>query len=355
MIKKIYLEGFRNYNKVEISFNNKVNLLIGNNGQGKTNLLEALFFTGMLRSFRTIQLRELKSLEHQGFLIKTQINHQDWIENLEINYINNKRNLKIDEKSVYKSSEFIKRVKPVVFSPDDQVIIKGNSINRRRFIDFLISLLEPEYIVMLQHYSFALKSRNIILKNNELNIEMIKAYEPLLAESGAVINNYREKYCSILSKSINRILNQFYQQKEFTIKYKPLYKCFSKETLLERFELERERDFKRGFSSFGPQTDEFDFLLDNKLMRSFASNGQCRLIALCLKMSSVELLATQNDKDDIIVLVDDVTGDLDKSIKETFFSIMDYAGQVFFTFTEKPDEKYFKNGNIYNIRNGKIF
>lgn len=356
MIKKLYIDGFRNYHRTEIIVDQKINLFIGENGHGKTNLLEALFFTGMLRSFRTLQIRDLKSIGHRGFVIAAEINRiGGWNEHLEINYIDNKRNLKIGQKPIFKSSEFIKKIKPVVFSPDDINIVNGNSMNRRRFMDFFISLLEPHYLSALQRYSIALKSRNVILKNQIKDIDMAKAYEVILAEFGTIISNFRKKYSVILTDSIKSLLFNFYgPATEFKIKYHPVAPCFDEQAFMERFEQERERDFKRGFSSFGPQIDEFDFFLNKKMMRNFASNGQCRLISLCLKMSSVEILSQNNDKNDIVVLVDDVTGDLDPSVKEAFFRTIDVAGQSFFTFTEIPDEKYFANRKIYQINDGII-
>ena len=251
--------------------------------------------------------------------------------------------------------EFIKKIKPVVFSPDDINIVNGNSMNRRRFMDFFISLLEPNYLSALQCYSIALKSRNIILKNQLVDVDMLKAYEVILAEFGTIISNFRKKYSQILTDSIKKLLLNFYgSATEFKIKYHPLAPCFDEESFMERFQQERERDLKRGFSSFGPQVDEFDFFLDQKMMRNFASNGQCRLISLCLKMASVEIISQNNDKNDIVVLVDDVTGDLDPVVKETFFKTIDCAGQSFFTFTEIPDEKYFDNRMVYKINDGVI-
>ena len=356
MIKKLYIDGFRNYHQTEIIIDQKINLFIGKNGHGKTNLLEALFFIGMLRSFRTLQIRDLKSIGSRGFIIAAEIDRiGGWKEHLEINYIDNKRNLKIDDKSIFKSSEFIKKIKPVVFSPDDINIVNGNSMNRRRFMDFFISLLEPNYLSALQCYSIALKSRNIILKNQLVDVDMLKAYEVILAEFGTIISNFRKKYSQILTDSIKKLLLNFYgSTTEFKIKYHPIAPCFDEESFMERFQQERERDLKRGFSSFGPQVDEFYFFLDQKMMRNFASNGQCRLISLCLKMASVEIISQNNDKNDIVVLVDDVTGDLDPVVKETFFKTIDCAGQSFFTFTEIPDEKYFDNRMVYKINDGVI-
>ncbi len=355
MLKKLYLRNYRNYSELELKVDKPVNLFIGRNGQGKTNLLEAVFFLSMLRSFRTQQIRDIKSIGQRGFIIGAEIdNPNGWSEYLEIDYIDNKRKLTIDDKPIPRASEFIKKIKTVVFSPDDIAIVNGNSSNRRRFFDFLISLLEPDYLVAMQNYSIALKSRNILLKKHSHDYAVLKAYEKILAREGAVISAFRDEYTRILTEIMKKILANFfdYATISFKIIYHPVQLEFSEDKILERFDYEREKDIKRGFSSFGPQTDEFDIVLNGKLMRNYASNGQCRLIALCLKMASVEILASREDSNNIVVLVDDVTGDLDPVIKKSFYKVIENAGQIFFTFTEIPNDEYFKNAGIYDIIDG---
>ncbi len=356
MINKLYLKNFRNYHQLELEVANPVNLFIGRNGQGKTNILEAIFFIGMLRSFRTLQIRELKMIGQKGFMVGAGIdNPGGWSEFLEIDYFDNKRRLKIDDKIIPKASEFIKKLKTVVFSPDDIAIVNGNSSVRRRFFDFLISLMEPEYMTSLQNYSVALKSRNILLKRHSHDYALLQAYENILAREGAVITAFRDEYCRIMTDSVHKILANFYEKSgHFSIKYHPVMSSYSEDSFLERFEQDRERDIKRGFSVFGPQTDEFDFFLNHKLMRHFASNGQCRLIALCLKMASVEILSIKQNRQNIVVLVDDVTGDLDPVVKSIFFKIINNAGQSFFTFTETPNEEFFKNASAFHINDGEV-
>lgn len=356
MLKKLYLKNYRNYSELELKIDKPVNLFVGRNGQGKTNLLEAIFFISMLRSFRTQQIRDLKSIGRQGFIIGAEIdNSNGWSEYIEINYLDNKRKLMIDAKPIPRASEFIKKIKTVVFSPDDIAIVNGNSSNRRRFFDFLISLLEPDYLAAMQNYLIALKSRNILLKKHSHDYEVLKAYEKILAREGAMISVFRNEYTRILTEIMKKLLANFFnEQIFFKINYHPVQLEFSEDKILKRFDYEREKDIKRGFSSFGPQTDEFDILFNGKIMRNYASNGQCRLIALCLKMASVEILAARENSKSIVVLVDDVMGDLDPVIKKSFYRIIENAGQIFFTFTEIPNDEYFKNAGIYDIIDGTV-
>lgn len=356
MIRKLYLQNFRNYRQLELAVNHPVNLFVGRNGQGKTNILEAVFFVGMLRSFRTLQIRELKMIGQKGFAVGAEIaNPNGWNELLEIDCSDHKRKLTIDGKVVPKASEFIKRLRTVVFSPDDITIVNGNSSVRRRFFDFLISLVEPDYLASLQSYSTALKSRNILLKRHSQDYALLRAYETILAREAALITAFRDEYSRILTDSMRQILDNFYDKSGgFRVKYHPVMSSFSEDAFLERFEQDRERDIRRGFSAFGPQTDEFDFFLNHKLMRHFASNGQCRLVALCLKMANVEILSMKENARNIVVLVDDVTGDLDPVVKKIFFQKIDKAEQIFFTFTELPDEEFFGSSSVFQVNDGMV-
>mgnify|MGYP000865779317 CR=1 FL=1 len=356
MIKTLYLNNFRNYRSLELKVDHPVNLFIGRNGQGKTNILEAIFFVSMLRSFRTLQIRELKMIGQKDFSVGAEVtNPNGWNELLKIGCSDNKRKLTIDGKTVPKASEFIKRLRTVVFSPDDIAIVNGNSAIRRRFFDFLISMMEPDYLISMQSYSIALKSRNILLKRHSQDYALLLAYETILAREGALITAFRDEYSRILMDSMKNLLANFYDKSGgFRIKYHPLMSSFSEDSFLERFEQERERDIRRGFSTFGPQTDEFDFFLNHKLMRHFGSNGQCRLVALCLKMASVEILSMKENTADIVVLVDDVTGDLDPVVKKIFFQKINKAGQIFFTFTESPNDEFFKDSSVFQVNDGTV-
>lgn len=354
MIKKIILKNFRNYSDIEMSFDNPVTVFTGKNGQGKTNILEGIFFAGMLRSFRTSQLRDLKRIGTGGFYIGADVNENDgWVKHLEIEYSYAKR-LKIDGSLVSKSSDFIKQIKVVVFTPDDINIVLGNSGIRRRFLDILISMQQPEYLICLSDYMKALSCRNNLLKYPKVDIASIQAYEKILADNTFTIAQHRNNFISLLNVKTNELLSEFYGDKfSFEIKYRSQVQASSPEEYFDCFQNERIKDIQRGFTGFGPHLDEIDLLLNSKNLRNFGSTGQCRLISLCLNMAKINMLYENRFKN-IIVLVDDVTGELDMQTKETFMRVINKAEQAFFTFTEIPDENYFKNALIYKIENGKV-
>jgi len=358
MIRKIILKNFRNYSESEITFNSTINVFIGRNGQGKSNLLEAIFFIGMLRSFRACQIADVKMFGQNFFYLAAEIERKKWSEFLEIEYSEpEKRKLLIDGKAIFKTSEFIKIIKTIIFSPEDITIITGSSAKRRRFIDILISILNPSYLTALHKYTTALKSRNAALKSGDGNYKVAEAFEYVLAETGVIISSLRTEYSNLLTKEVNNLLNEFIPEKrKIEIIYNPSCGTDNVNEYLERFNRERTREIKRGFTGFGPQIDDFDFIYQGISMRNFASTGQCRLISLCLKMAEVNIISAFNmeDNSNIIVLVDDVTGELDEITRRMFFRVINKAGQAFFTFTEKPSDSYFENACFYKVDNGKI-
>ncbi|OGV38420.1 MAG: hypothetical protein A2020_15300 [Lentisphaerae bacterium GWF2_45_14] len=356
MIKKLFMRDFRNFSEVSLSFSDKLNVLTGENGQGKTNLLEAIFFTGMLRSFRTSRVADMKKIGSQSFYISCEADSDGkWTKKLEIEY-GELRKLKIDSSIVKKASEFIRNLMTVAFSPDDIAIVNGNSRIRRRFIDICISMESPSYMSALLEYSEALLSRNRLLRSVSPDIKILRAFEPVMAEKASVISKYRLDYSELLKKEMQKILCDYMRDEtDFDIRYRNSSGTFSKDEYMNKFEKERNKDILRKMTSFGPQTDEFDFFLNSKLLRCFGSTGQCRFISLCLKMAELNLLLkTEENIKKAVVLVDDVTGELDSRARDYFFKVINRAGQTFFTFTSVPTDKYFKEASIYKINSGRV-
>jgi DNA replication and repair protein RecF len=355
MIKKLILKNFRNYTEAEICINKPLNVFTGRNGQGKSNLLEAVFFVSMLRSFRTSQIKDLKTIGKDVSYVSAEIERNTWTEFLEIEISDSgKRKLKIDNVPVSRASEFIKRIKAVAFSPDDINIITGVSGLRRRLLDMFISMMEPEYLSALHDYSLALKSRNAVIKSDPA-VNVVKAFEPVMASAGSLIVYHRLQYSALLGGEIDNLLKKFFPEEvSFDIQYCNSAGTADYDQYMEIFEKERSRDIRRGYTSFGPQLDDFEFNYNHKLLRNYGSTGQCRLISLCMKMAEVNILSAGKEKSNIVVLVDDVTGELDAVTREMFFKVINQAGQAFFTFTEKPGDSFFKDAAFYEISNGKV-
>ncbi len=358
MIKQLNLVNFRNYQNQRINFDSGINVLVGENGQGKTNILEAIYFLAFLRSFRTSSISSIKKIGTKGFCLSGELlTEAKWNKLIEIEYTG-KRSLKIDNIPVYKSSDFVRQIKPVVFTHDDIKLISDTSGTRRKFIDILLSANDKNYLLTLQKYIIALRSRNAVLRSEKVDFSIIAAFEPLLAKYAADIILTRFKTLKTISEKADRILKTIKGEKfSLEIKYFSKIKLedVNSEHILELFQKERERDIKRKYTGSGPHTDDIELIFNNKNLKNYGSLGQCRLAVLCLKMAELEILIEKNKNDKVIALVDDVTGELDKKTKESFFKILNKVNQTFFTFTHfDRDEEYFKMSSIYQISNGSV-
>ena len=338
MLTELKLENFRNFSGAALSFHAKSVIFQGANGQGKTSLLESLFFLANLRSFRTVQTREIRKIGSQSFRLGVSVRRRgSW-------------NTRIS-----RASEFTGRIKTIAFLPDDPLIINGPSVLRRRFFDMFICMLDREYFTALQQYSSALKSRNFILKNRNLNRDILFSYDTLLAVSGQKIVALRLKYSALLSDAIQLLLSEVRPElADFKIRMRHVPETEERESFLKKLENDFAKDAQRGFTSFGPHLDDFEFFVDGKLLRLYGSRGQCRMTSLCLKLAELEIVRNSSSgAEDTVVLVDDATGDLDEKAKFSFLSKIADAGQIFHAFTELPDEDFFRESQIFKIENGK--
>jgi len=353
MITNIKLKNFRNYANLSLGFQKKTNLLIGPNGQGKTNLLEAIFFLGMLRSFRTSSIKDLQKVGTKDFFLSASVDcGRGWDELLEVEYAE-KRRLRIDSAPIQKASEFIGNIKTVSFSPSDIMLVTESTGLRRRFLNMLISSFNKPYLAALNEYMQALKMRNTLLKESRPDIATLAAFEQVMAKSGSTIVRQRKEVLATLSSEMLNLITEIKGGAPvFSIKYNYQQATLTESSFLAKLADERPREMARGYTMFGPHLDDFEFILEDKSLRHFGSTGQCRLASLCLKMAAVNIIRQDDSK--VITLVDDVTGDLDAKTRDAFLKIISKSEQSFFTFTEKPDDKYFADAAIFAIENGQI-
>lgn len=356
MIERLILSNFRNYQSQDIKFGGKINILTGENGQGKTNILEAIYFLSFLRSFRTSCIDDLKKIGTAGFYLGSKLLSEKWNRFIEIENFD-KKFLRIDKVPVKKSSDFIGLIKPIVFSHEDIRFITGTAKTRRRNLDIFISLLNKSYFSDLQNYMLALKSRNFMLKHAEKDLKAIESYEPALASFGEKILIERYKVISLLEEKANKIIKEI-KGNEFSLKIK----CFSRikfedsnrDYILHQIAQERHKDIKKGYSGVGPHLDDVELYLNNRSLKSFGSVGECRIASLCLKLAESEIMTEKNSQASI-ALVDDVSGELDAKTKDAFYQTIDRFSQVFLTFTKVQKESYFEKSTNYFVKEGIVY
>lgn len=355
MIERLILSNFRNYQSQDIKFGGKVNILTGENGQGKTNVLEAIYFLSFLRSFRTSCIDDLKKIGTAGFYLGAGLLSEKWNRLIEVENFD-KKSLRIDKLPVKKSSDFIVLIKPIVFSHEDIKFITGTAKTRRRNLDIFISLLNKNYFSDLQNYVVALKSRNFMLRLAEKDLKVIESYEPMLASYGEKIFLERYRVISLLEEKADKIIKEI-KGNEFSLKIKYFsrikFEDSNRDYILRHMAQERQRDIKKGYSGVGPHLDDVELYLNNRSLKSFGSIGECRIASLCLKLAESEII-TEKDNQTSIALVDDVSGELDAKTKDAFYKTIDRFSQVFLTFTKIQKESYFEKSTSYFVKEGTV-
>ena len=329
VIESIELTNFRNFESRKLVFHNRNCFLVGQNGSGKSNLLESIAFSSILRSFRGASPREMIRIGSKGFQIRTVLRKSSCREELTIReHFSGRRELFIGKSAVRRSSDFIREFHSVVFAPEDREIVSGSSGYRRKFFDILISEIEPEYLLRLNRYHRALSQRNKALKFAPATAA---AFEEELAEQAPFISAARKKYTALIAENMAFLLGN---SGEFEI----VYRSASAETPEEHrklFAVRRESELHRQCTLSGPQLDEFEMFFNRKLLRTYGSTGQIRLISLLLKLSQFKLVKN-NSPLPTVVLADDVTGELDENNLQLFLDTIADARHAFFTCAEPP-------------------
>ena len=362
MLKNISTVDFRNLANINLEFCSGINVILGKNGQGKTNLLEAIYFISVLRSFRYQQIKNLIRWDKRSFQLKGTVYKNGITTNLQAHY-GEKRKLLVDGYPVSKASNFFGRIFCVSFVPEDIELVEGPASEKRRFFDITLSQTNPGYLKLIQDYQKSLKLRNLLLKSENPNIKSIRSFDRILVETGSQIIYLRIQLCKNLSRYIEKISSNVLQPDEklellYEFSYNTNKICF-KETLAEikdKFSEELSKNFPKDiryrFTNIGPHRDGFSLLLSKKRLQSFGSKGQCRLSVIILKMAVVEYLLQLNLEPSVVFLIDDVMGELDMEKRISFISMLERAEQVFYACTEIETALNIKPASITNMNQG---
>ena len=352
LIKKVSAIGFRNLSPFTIEPDEKMNVICGENAQGKTNLLESLWlFTGA-KSFRTNKDSELCSLNDKKSRIS--MNYTAFgTENEVVIDIENRRKATLNEKKLSSASLLAGNFCAIVFSPDDLSLISGSPEKRRRFLDVAISQIYPKNLETLRRYTRALHQRNYLLKEikeGRGNLELLYPFEKELSSEGSKIIRYRIRYLEIAESFITDIYKGISSFKEsFRVLYLPVCKA---EELEEKLKQTRSEDLITGYTSVGPHRDDLDFLIDELSVRNYGSQGQKRSVALALKLSEAEVLNSVTGEYPV-ALLDDVMSELDPARQNYVLNHISKL-QVFLTCCDPANISNLGSGTVFKIENGKI-
>lgn len=314
IVESLSLKNYRNYKNLKLDFSDGINIFYGNNAQGKTNILEAVYMSGTTKSHRTNKDMELIRFFEEESHISTVVNKNGLSHKIDIHLKNNKsKGVAIDGIPIKKASELFGMINFVFFSPEDLNIIKNGPSEKRRFMDIELCQLNKVYLSDLANYNKIVIQRNKLLKNFSQRddfTDMLDVWDFQLNEYGKRIIEMRELFVERLNHIIFDIHQSLSGGKE-NLKILYLKNC-EKEDLLEKLKINRERDLKMKSTSVGPHRDDLSFFFDEMDVRKYGSQGQQRCAALSLKLSEIELVKNTTG-DTPILLLDDVLSELDKN------------------------------------------
>lgn len=357
-IKKIILKNYRNYDNLELEFNDNLNIIIGNNAQGKTNLLESIYVLAVTKSFLSISDRGLIKFDNRFSIVKGVLESNNSTDDLEILFSDNGKVVRINNKEIKKLSDYISKMNVVIFSTDNIRMFRECPSNRRKYFNVQISQINRKYLKTLNDYNIILRQRNEFLKviniNKKSDTDYLDVLDNKYVDLSLAIHNFRDEYV----KSINNYLdNMFYAitdlrglRLEFISNVDD-----SRDLLLDKLKKNINKELQYKMTLIGPNRDDFCFYLDNNNLALYGSQGQMRSAVLALKMAEV-MLFTEEACDSPILLLDDMFSELDINKRNNILRNLSNDVQTIITTTdiENISKDIRKKANVYKIDNGKI-
>lgn len=357
-ISSLKLLNFRNYETLELKFSNKVNLIYGKNGMGKTNIIEAIYMLGLTKTFRSnnddIVIKKGKNIAKIEGTIKDNI-----FNNYKIIISNAGKRIKIDNNKIAKVSDYITKVNIILFNPDDLKLIKDTPSIRRKMLNIEISGINGEYLLLLNSYNKVLKQRNAYLKalnkKKDYETSFLNILTEQLVDLGLKIMWIREDFINNINSYISDIYYEITHKGTLKVVYKSEFLGKNKEDLLKMFEKNISREIFLGKTIFGIQHDDLEFQVDSEIVKEFSSVGEQKNSIISFKLAEIKNIEEKLHKKPILIL-DDLFSELDEEKINNILMLIDTNLQTFITTTEitKVDKRLLANAKIFHVIDGKV-
>ncbi|UFT99430.1 DNA replication/repair protein RecF [Radiobacillus kanasensis] len=366
-IRQLTLKHYRNYEQLDVTFDDKINVIIGENAQGKTNLMEAIYVLGFSKSHRTPRDKELIQWDAEYAKIEGSVFKRNRTFPLEIIFSSKGKKAKLNHIEQRRLSDYIGALNIVMFAPEDLNLVKGNPQIRRRFIDMEIGQVQPVYIHHLGQYQKILKQRNFLLKDLQRNQKgdrtMLHVLTDQLIEHAAVIIEKRFLFLELLRKWAQPIHQGISRGLEnLEIRYQcsvDVSESHNKEKISsifsEKFKEVESREVERGNTLIGPHRDDLAFYVNEKDVQTYGSQGQQRTTALSLKLAEIELIHSEVGEYPILLL-DDVLSELDDYRQSHLLDTIQGKVQTFVSTTNVDGINHatLNKAEIFRVEDGKI-
>ncbi|MBE6072398.1 MAG: DNA replication/repair protein RecF [Clostridium butyricum] len=357
-IKNISLMNYRNYENLQLNLSKNVNVFKGDNAQGKTNILEAIYYCAFAKSHRTSRDKELIKWDNENAYISIFVGKSRLDKKIDINILRSgKKAIKVNSIKVNKIDELFGSFNVVMFSPEDLKVVKESPSLRRKLLDMEISQINKTYYFNLVQYNKVLNERNTLLKNRNLENEIIEVYNLQLAKYADYIIKERLNYIDKINYYGSKIHNEITSGKEkISLKYTSTIGNLDniKSNFLIKLKSNLIKDRERGLTLIGPHRDDFNIFINDIDVKTFGSQGQQRTAILTIKFASLKIIKEITGEYPVLLL-DDVLSELDTSRKRYILgAIKDIQTIITSTGIEDLKDYLNNNGKIFSVSNGKI-
>lgn len=356
IIKSLELQNFRNYENLKLDFDSGTNIFYGDNAQGKTNILEAIYLIATTKSHKGSKDSDIIQFGHEEAHIRSYLYKEDVTRQVDMHLRKSKtKGIAIDSQRIKKAADLLGLLNVVFFSPEDLSIIKNGPAERRRFIDMELCQLDSFYLYNLNHYNKIVNNRNKLLKDLFMNPglkETLSIWDSQLLSYGSKIIERRSLFIEQLNQIIFDIHNRLSGGKE---QIKIVYeKNVEIDNLEEKLRLNQDKDIYLKQTTVGPHRDDISFIVNDIDIRKFGSQGQQRTAALSLKLSEIELVK-KSIKDTPVLLLDDVLSELDSNRQNYLLnSIGDIQTIITCTGLDEFVNNRFEINKVFKVKEGTV-
>ena len=358
-LQHLSLKTFRNYKETKIDFNPKLNVFLGRNAQGKTNMLEAIYFLALTRSHRTRTDKNLIHFDEEQLHLTGRVQKKNGSIPLEIELTSKGRVTKVNHLKQARLSDYVGYMNVILFAPEDLQLIKGSPSIRRKFIDMELGQIKPIYLSDLTNYNHILKQRNTYLKSTQkIDETFLSVLDDQLVEYGCRVMKHRSDFIKKLEKySRNKHFELSNQTEELSIHYQPSVNLIVNKNLNDSFkealEKSKSRDLFKKNTGVGPHRDDISFYI-NGMDASFGSQGQHRSLVLSIKLAEIDLMESVTNEFPILLL-DDVMSELDNTRQLKLLETISQSIQTFITTTSLDHlQNLPENLSIFIVEDGEI-
>lgn len=365
-ISKLNLLGFRNYSKTSVSLGKNMNVFVGDNAQGKTNILEAITILALTKSHRVGTSPNIIMFNKEKCKINGVIKKDKIISKLEVEITNDSKKLRVNKTDIRKVADYISYLNVIVFTPDDLEIVKGSPNVRRNLLNIQLSQLSQEYLKYYNEYNKLLKTRNeylkILFNNNIADKTYLDIVTDKLIEKAIFVYQKRKEYIDYINLYIDKYYSEIAGEKGLVVKYVPNINIedFEYESIRKKlkhtFKKYYMKELNYGMTIYGPHRDDFYFEFREKDLKFYGSQGQQKLAILSFKLSEIPIFKEFCNTEPVLLL-DDIFSELDIKKRNKLLKIInldDIQSIITTTDLRNINKKYVEDAYVFNVKNGNI-